>query len=621
MSIEDIALASSSIAIIRYESEVSSAQSLLWVLSREVMSNWKEAKDANGRVYYYNTLTKESTWEKPKELVPQQEGLFQENGWKAAKTAEGKTYYYNASTRQTSWTIPAFDKSTDLIAKRESEVITSAQPTANKSISIGEEKKALQQTAKEEESQYTNNSRLLNVTRRTKEEAEKEFITMLEDNQVDSTWSFSKIISELGTKDPRYWMVDDDPLWKKELFEKYLSNRSADQLLKEHNETSKFKDAFLKMLQNNSNIKYYTRWSTAKRLIADEPIYKHSVVNEKTKRQTFQEYIDTLTNTERESKEKLKEQALVELREYLNSILAVGSPSSEAFITWQQLLNHYVFEKSKRYMANKHFRILTHEDVLIEYLKVVDTMEINLENELSQLRLGNYTKDRIGRDNFKSLLKEIPIQIKANTQWPDIYPYFKSDPRFLQMLGRNGSSCLDLFLDYVDEQKMYIFAQRSIAQQTLIDQNFQWNNGDSDEATKKAIEKLLANDPKFSKDDKEDLGLITDGIIQQRNEKIQQKLQNERRILEQKKHYFWLLLQRIYTKTGKPKPSTWDLASKELCETLEFKALGDDDATRKQIFDDFKPEHSAPNTESATVGVTLTTSRKRHLSPSIELDY
>lgn len=26
------------------------------------MSNWKEAKDANGRVYYYNTLTKKSIW-------------------------------------------------------------------------------------------------------------------------------------------------------------------------------------------------------------------------------------------------------------------------------------------------------------------------------------------------------------------------------------------------------------------------------------------------------------------------------------------------------------------------------------------------------------------------------
>lgn len=121
--------------------------------------------------------------------------------------------------------------------------------------------------------------------------------------------------------------------------------------------------------------------------------------------------------------------------------------------------------------------------------------------------------------------------------------------------------------------------------------------------------------------DKEDISLIVDGLIKQRNEKIQQKLQNERRILEQKKHYFWLLLQRTYTKTGKPKPSTWDLASKELGESLEYKALGDEDNIRRQIFEDFKPESSAPTAESATANLTLTASKKRHLTPAVELDY
>ncbi|AJS45153.1 Prp40p [Saccharomyces cerevisiae YJM1332] len=583
------------------------------------MSIWKEAKDASGRIYYYNTLTKKSTWEKPKELISQEELLLRENGWKAAKTADGKVYYYNPTTRETSWTIPAFEKKVEPIAEQKHDTVSHAQVNGNRIALTAGEKQEPGRTINEEESQYANNSKLLNVRRRTKEEAEKEFITMLKENQVDSTWSFSRIISELGTRDPRYWMVDDDPLWKKEMFEKYLSNRSADQLLKEHNETSKFKEAFQKMLQNNSDIKYYTRWPTAKRLIADEPIYKHSVVNEKTKRQTFQDYIDTLIDAQKESKKKLKTQALKELREYLNGIITTSS--SETFIAWQQLLNHYVFDKSKRYMANRHFKVLTHEDVLNEYLKIVNTIENDLQNKLNELRLRNYTRDRIARDNFKNLLREVPIKIKANTRWSDIYPHIKSDPRFLHMLGRNGSSCLDLFLDFVDEQRMYIFAQRSIAQQTLIDQNFEWNDADSDEITKQNIEKVLENDRKFDKVDKEDISLIVDGLIKQRNEKIQQKLQNERRILEQKKHYFWLLLQRTYTKTGKPKPNTWDLASKELGESLEYKALGDEDNIRRQIFEDFKPESSAPTAESATANLTLTASKKRHLTPAVELDY
>lgn len=32
-------------------------------------SVWKEAKAADGRTYYYHTLTQETTWEKPAEVV------------------------------------------------------------------------------------------------------------------------------------------------------------------------------------------------------------------------------------------------------------------------------------------------------------------------------------------------------------------------------------------------------------------------------------------------------------------------------------------------------------------------------------------------------------------------
>jgi pre-mRNA-processing factor 40 len=30
---------------------------------------WQEARNADGRVYYYNTITKETQWTKPEELM------------------------------------------------------------------------------------------------------------------------------------------------------------------------------------------------------------------------------------------------------------------------------------------------------------------------------------------------------------------------------------------------------------------------------------------------------------------------------------------------------------------------------------------------------------------------
>ncbi|KJE88377.1 rho GTPase-activating protein 15 [Capsaspora owczarzaki ATCC 30864] len=62
--------------------------------------NWVEATDANGKTYYYNRVTKQTSWSRPLDRP------LPEN-WKAVADASGKTYYYNSVTRETSWSFPA----------------------------------------------------------------------------------------------------------------------------------------------------------------------------------------------------------------------------------------------------------------------------------------------------------------------------------------------------------------------------------------------------------------------------------------------------------------------------------------------------------------------------------
>eukprot|EP01107_Rhizomastix_libera_P003972 TRINITY_DN167_c0_g1_i1.p1 TRINITY_DN167_c0_g1~~TRINITY_DN167_c0_g1_i1.p1 ORF type:complete len:812 (+),score=313.36 TRINITY_DN167_c0_g1_i1:97-2436(+) len=61
---------------------------------------WKSVKDsASGDTYYFNTETKETTWDKPREVEKRE--------WKEIKDPEsGDSYYYNRKTKVTTWDTP-----------------------------------------------------------------------------------------------------------------------------------------------------------------------------------------------------------------------------------------------------------------------------------------------------------------------------------------------------------------------------------------------------------------------------------------------------------------------------------------------------------------------------------
>ncbi|VDK18438.1 unnamed protein product [Anisakis simplex] len=78
---------------------------------------WSEHTASDGRVYYYNKVTKQSSWTKPEELrtpeevsvsvaIVSQRKAAVARIWREYKTAEGRPYYYNTETKETTWTCP-----------------------------------------------------------------------------------------------------------------------------------------------------------------------------------------------------------------------------------------------------------------------------------------------------------------------------------------------------------------------------------------------------------------------------------------------------------------------------------------------------------------------------------
>lgn len=67
---------------------------------------WSEHKSPDGRIYYHNNITKQSSWEKPEELKTPAEKALSACPWKEYTSDSGKVYYYNTTSKESKWTAP-----------------------------------------------------------------------------------------------------------------------------------------------------------------------------------------------------------------------------------------------------------------------------------------------------------------------------------------------------------------------------------------------------------------------------------------------------------------------------------------------------------------------------------
>merc|ERR1711988_1886410 len=67
---------------------------------------WSEHKAPDGRLYFYNEETKQSSWEKSDALKTPAELLLSKCPWKEHKSDTGKVYFHNTVTKESRWTRP-----------------------------------------------------------------------------------------------------------------------------------------------------------------------------------------------------------------------------------------------------------------------------------------------------------------------------------------------------------------------------------------------------------------------------------------------------------------------------------------------------------------------------------
>uniref|UniRef100_T1JD55 Pre-mRNA-processing factor 40 homolog B n=1 Tax=Strigamia maritima TaxID=126957 RepID=T1JD55_STRMM len=452
-------------------------------------TNWTEHRSPDGRIYYYNNVTKQSSWEKPDELKTHAELLLSQCPWKEYKSDTGKIYYHNIQTKESRWTIPKeLDDLKGMFVPKddsdEKKFIPSGSghplpdEPGNASQSLAtiqlpsqlheannnkDEAKVVGGTTGEED---VNDAAKENKTivYKDKKEAIEAFKELLREKEVSSNASWEQAL-KLIVNDPRYGTLKKLNE-KKQAFNAYKTQKAKEEKEENRLRAKKAKEDLELFLQNTNKMNSQTRYRKAEQLFENEEIWK--AVPERERKDLYEDVVFYLAKKEKEEAKALRKRNMKSLSDILDSMTNVTYSS-----TWQEaqqmLLDNPVFAEDTELLN------MDKEDALIVYEEHVRQLEQDEEEEKERERRRVKRQQRKNRDSFLVLLDELHEQGKLTSMslWVEVYPLLSADLRFSSMLGQPGSTPLDLFKFYVEDLKARFHDEKKIIKEILKEKDFQ----------------------------------------------------------------------------------------------------------------------------------------------------
>lgn len=265
-------------------------------------------------------------------------------------------------------------------------------------------------------------------------------------------WTWEQAMRATIT-DSQYRAIKD-PKDRKAAFDKYVMELRSQEKDKERDRQAKLRSDFTMMLRRHPEIRYYTRWQTAKPIIEAESVFR-AARSEDERINLFNEYRNELYKAHLEDEQASRKSALDEL----GSILA--SLDLEPYTRWSEAQE--IISSNDRFAGDDKFKSLTKSDILKAFENHIKFLERSFNDARQSEKLLRARRERQNRDSFVGLLKDLQSagKVKAGTKWMEILPMIEDDPRYVALLGQTGSTPLDLFWDMVEEEERILRAKRN----------------------------------------------------------------------------------------------------------------------------------------------------------------
>uniref|UniRef100_A0AAX7SLH6 Pre-mRNA-processing factor 40 homolog A n=1 Tax=Astatotilapia calliptera TaxID=8154 RepID=A0AAX7SLH6_ASTCA len=592
-----------------------------------VKSVWTEHKSLDGKTYYYNTETKQSTWEKPDELKSPAEQMLSKCPWKEYKSDTGKPYYYNSQTKESRWTKPkeledlegkataeaaapgttaapavqadnvapaatVVEAETAVVVSEEQpsqaavtqtpEVKTADAPVASSETSAATEAVASVEVVKEERPELQKKTYKWN----TKEEAKQAFKELLKEKGVSSNSSWEQAM-KLIINDPRYSALPKLSE-KKQAFNAYKVQTEKEEKEEARIKYKESKETFQRFLENHEKMTSTTRYKKAEQMFGELEVW--SCVPERDRLEIYEDVLFYLAKKEKEQAKQLRKRNWEALKNILDNMANVTYRT-----TWSEA-QQYLLD-NPTFAEDEELQNMDKEDALICFEEHIRALEKEEEEEKQKTLLRERRRQRKNREAFQKFLDELHDhgQLHSMSAWMEMYPTLSSDIRFANMLGQPGSTPLDLFKFYVEDLKARYHDEKRIIKDILKDKGFlvEVNTSFDDFGS------VISSDKRATTLDAGNIKLAFNSLLEKAEAREREREKEEARKMKRKEAAFKNMLKQA-TPPLEPE-TTWEGVRERFLKEPAFEDVTLE-SERKRIFKDFMHvlEHECQHHHSRT---------------------
>ncbi|CAD5215996.1 unnamed protein product [Bursaphelenchus okinawaensis] len=477
---------------------------------------WIEYLNEAGKSYYYNRLTKVTTWDKPPKFKPANKPKPLNVApvtalWKEYKNAQGISYYHNTKTNETTWTKP--DGFLGDNASTSAETVANVSKTAPAVIQQSAQAtpatdidKAMEATLKQLVPPNSNDLVPVETTDPVamKQRAFERFKEMLVDKyqskKINTNQSWDQAVRYIQ-HDPRFDLVNKISE-KKRVFNEWKAQQQKDDRDSRRLATRKAKEDLEAFLLSSGKCRPTLTYQKAKKLFRDEEVWKK--VTESDRQDILK---DTMAVLKKQHDEKVKQQR-EKCQNMLNELLDT-LPEITYRTTWAQ--TQRILAANEFYLENDDLKEMDKLDALeifIEYIRRAEKEHLKEREYEEKMRKR---ESRKGRDAFYNFLVELNKQgiIKANSTWQSVYPKIRGDLRFTSMLTNTGSTPLDIFKFFVEDLKSELAKEKKKIKQILESTGHTVNM----ETTFEEFEQWIRSEDEYKKICPTNLRIVFDQLV------------------------------------------------------------------------------------------------------------